>query len=88
MLDVTNHVALKYHIQFGATKCKVTRKGKGRKSNLMLNAKVLEEVTTYKYLGEVVNNKGNLADHISEIGKKIRGATSEILAQGVRSSKA
>ena len=25
MLDVTNHVALKYHIQFGAEKCKVIR---------------------------------------------------------------
>ena len=34
ILDVTNHVANKYHIQFGATKCKVVRKGKGRKSTL------------------------------------------------------
>ena len=31
MLDITNHVALKYHIEFGATKCKVVRIGKGKK---------------------------------------------------------
>ena len=55
MLDVTNHVALKYHLQFGAAKCKAIGKGKGRKSNLKLNGEVLEEVTTYKYLGEIIN---------------------------------
>ena len=30
MLDITNHVALKYHIEFGAAKCKVVRIGKER----------------------------------------------------------
>ena len=29
MLDTTNHVTLKYRIQFGAAKCKVIRKGRG-----------------------------------------------------------
>ena len=81
MLDTTNHVALKYHIQFRAAKCKVIRKGKGKKSKLNLNGETLEEVTTYKYLGEIINNKGNLSDHISEVEKKIRGATSKILAE-------
>ena len=81
MLDMTNHVALKYHIQFGAAKCKVIRKGKGKKSKLKLNGETLEDVTTYKYLGEIINNKGNLSDHISEVEKKIRGATSKILAE-------
>ena len=70
MLDTTNHVALKYHIQFGAAKCKVIRKGKVKKSKLKLNGETLEEVTTYKYLGEIINNKGNLSDHISEVEKK------------------
>ena len=81
MLDTTNHVALKYHIQFGAAKCKVIRKGKGKKSKLKLNGEILEEVTTYKYLGEIINNKGNLSDHISEVEKKIRGDTSKKLAE-------
>ena len=30
MLDIINHVALKYHIAFGAVKCKVVRIGKGK----------------------------------------------------------
>ena len=81
MLDVTNHVALKYHIQFGAAKCKVIRKGKGKKSNLKLNGEVLDEVPTYKYLGETINNKGNLSDHIKEVESKIRGATAKIIAE-------
>ena len=81
ILDVTNHVALKYRIQFGAAKCKVIRKGKGRKSNLKLNGEVLVEMTTYKFLGEINNNKSNLTDHINEIEKKIQGATSKILAE-------
>ena len=78
---LTNHVALKYHIQFGAAKCKVIRKGKGGKSNPKLNGEVLEEVTSYKYLAEIINNKGNLTDHINEIEKKIPGATCKILAE-------
>ena len=70
ILDVTNHVANKYHIQFGAAKCKVIRRGKGKKSALKLNGETLEEVPKYKYLGEMINNKGNLSDHITEIEKK------------------
>ena len=70
ILDVTNHVANKYHIQFGAAKCKVIKLGKGKKSNLKLNGETLEEVQAYKYLGETINNKGTLADHITEIEKK------------------
>ena len=31
MLDMTNHVALKYHIQFGVAKCKKIRKGRGKR---------------------------------------------------------
>ena len=49
MPDMTNHVALKCHIQFGAAKCKVIRKGRGTKSNLKLNGKTLEEVHTYTH---------------------------------------
>ena len=41
----------------------------------------MEEVPTYKYLGETINNKGNLSDHIKEVESKIRGATSKIIAE-------
>ena len=81
ILDVTNHVANKYHIQFGAAKCKVIRRGKGKKSALKLNGETLEEVPKYKYLGEMINNKGNLSDHITELEKKVKGATATIIAE-------
>ena len=64
---VRNHVANKYHIQFGAAKCKVVKNGKGIKSTLKLNGDILEEVPSYKYLGEIINSKGNLSDQIAEI---------------------
>ena len=81
ILDVTNHVANKYHIQFGAAKCKVIKIGRGKKSTLKLNGEILEEVPTYKYLGEIINNKGNLGDHIAETEKKVKGATASIIAE-------
>ena len=81
ILDVTNHVANKYHIQFGAAKCNVVKKGKGGNSTLKLNGEVLEEVPSYKYLGEIMNNEGNLSDHIAEVARKIKGATTRIIAE-------
>ena len=81
ILNITNHVANKYHIQFGAAKCKIIKRGKGKKSSLTLNGEILEEVSTYKYLGETINNKGNLADHISEIERKVKGAVASIMAE-------
>ena len=81
ILDTTNHVANKYHIQFGAAKCKVIKRGKGKTSSLTLNGETLEEVPTYKYLGEIINNKGNLTDHIAEIERKVRGATDSMIAE-------
>ena len=57
ILDVTNHVANKCHIQFGVAKCKVIKIGRGKKITLKLKGEILEEVPTYKYLGEIINNK-------------------------------
>ena len=81
MLDITNHVAKKYHIEFGAAKCKVVRIGKGTKNNLTLNNIVLEEVDSYKYLGEQINNKDNLEAHIKELEGKAHAATQNILTE-------
>ena len=47
----------------------------------MLNGEILEEVPTYKYLGETINNKGNLVDHISEMERKVKGAIASIMAE-------
>ena len=83
ILNTTNHVAKKYHIEFGAAKCKVVKIGKGPKSNILLNNQVLEEVETYKYLGEVFNNKGNMEAHIKAIEGKIHAATQNTIIETV-----
>ena len=64
MLDITNYVAKKYHIEFGATKCKVVKIGPGSKSTITLNNTTLEEVPKYKYLGKIHKSKGNLEEHL------------------------
>ena len=81
VLNVTNYVAQKYHIEFGAAKCKVVQIGKGTKSEIRLNNQILEEVTSYKYLGELINNKGNLEDHLTATQSKIRAITGQIIAE-------
>ena len=81
ILEVTNHVAKKYHIEFGAAKCKVVKIGKGPTSQLTLNETVLEEVKAYKYLGEMINQKGNLEAQIKEIERKTTAAVQNILAE-------
>ena len=74
---------------FGAAKCKVVKNGKRKKSALKLNGEILEEVPSYKYLGEIINNKGNLSDQIAEISKKVKGATTRIQAEaGTKNLKA
>ena len=80
-------MANKYHIQFDAAKCKVIKRGKGKKSVLKLNGETLEEVPKYKYLGEMINNKGNLSEHITEIEKKVKGATTTIIAENRNKAK-
>lgn len=81
MLDITNEVAMKYHIEFGAAKCKMIRIGPGRKAEIKLNGQTLEEVTSYKYLGEMINNKANLAAHLQTTKAKVRAVTQKILEE-------
>ena len=66
MLDITNHVAKKHHIEFGAAKCKVVKIGPGLKREITLNNATLEEVPKYKYLGKIYNSKGNLEEHLKK----------------------
>ncbi len=81
MLDTTNDIARRYHIEFGAEKCKVVRIGRGKQAKIMLNGQALEETTKYKYLGEIINNKANLKDHIEELKGKVQAAKQKIFTE-------
>ena len=81
MMDITNHVSKKYHIEFGAAKCKVVKIGPGQESKIMLNNTILEEVPKYKYLRKIYNTKGNLEEHLKDLETKTMAATQRILAE-------
>ena len=81
VINTTNHVALTNHIEFGAAKCKVVKDGPGKKSQITLNRHVFDEVTAYKYLGDILNSKGDLEDQTITLKGKIYTASQEILAE-------
>ena len=64
MLDITNEISSRYRIVFGKEKSKVMKMGSSVQTELKLGDMVIEETDKYKYLGEIINNKGNLEDHI------------------------
>ena len=79
MLNIANHVAKKYHIEFGAAKCKVVKIGPGLKSKITLNNTTLEKVPKYKYLGKIYNSKGHLVTEskITAVMQKILSETGD-----------
>ncbi len=78
MLDCTNDIAKRYHIEFGAAKCQVITIGKALKKPIKLGNTGLENTNTYKYLGEVINSKNNLEDHLRTIEGKLQAAKEKI----------
>ena len=64
MLDITNEISSRYRIVFGKEKSKVMKIGSSVQTELKLGDMEIEETDKYKYLGEIINNKGNIEDHI------------------------
>ncbi len=77
MLDITNETAKKYRIEFSKEKSQVLVIGK-QKSNQTEKFRIgdleLEQTKTYKYLGETLNDKGNIDDHLKGIKRKVEAA--------------
>ena len=81
MLDITHDIASRYHIEFGDEKSKILKIGKPKqKPDLKLGTKILKYTDKYKYLGETINNKLNLKDHIQELKGKTEAAFQTILS--------
>ena len=64
MLDITNKISSRCRIVFGKEKSKVMKIGSSVQTELRLGDMEVKETDKYKYLGEIINNKGNLEDHI------------------------
>ena len=78
MLDITNEISSRYRIVFGE-KSKVMKIGSSVQTELKLGDMEIEETDKYKYLGEIINNKGNLEDHIKMLEGKVEAAYQMIL---------
>ena len=82
MLNITHDIASRYHIKFGEAKSKILKIGKGQhKPDMYLGNMKLEYTNTYKYLGETLNHKGNMENHIPEIKRKTEAAYQTILTR-------
>ncbi len=78
MMNTTNEIAKRYHIEFGAPKCKVIRIGKSKPTEIKLGEATLEETVEYKYLGEIFNNKATSINHIEKLKGKVNAAYQNI----------
>lgn len=80
MLDITHHTASKYHIEFGQEKSQtMILQTKNNNPTFKLGNQILDETTTYKYLGITMNNKNNISDHIKKTKTKVEGAYQTVL---------
>lgn len=83
MMDITNEISGPYRIVYGEPKSKVMKEGRrGRKVSFNLGEMELKYTDKYKYLGQVLNDKGNNKDHIEEVKGKAEAAyqTAKLIA--------
>ncbi len=77
MLETTYTTAKKYRIEFGKEKSQVmtiNSKPTQNPTKFNLGPLELDNTKTYKYLGETLNEKGNIKDHIKNIKGKAEAA--------------
>ena len=81
LLDITNKVAEKYHIKFGKEKSQTIIMGNPKeKPKFKLGQMDLDVTHKYKYLGEMINDKMNLKDQITQTESKVEAAYQAITA--------
>ena len=81
MLEITNTIAGKYHIEFGEEKSNVMKIGRSKNNpEFTLGDMNLKYTDKYKYLGYIQNNKNNLEDHIKALKGKVENAYQTLLA--------
>ena len=81
ILNITNDIAGRYHIEFGEEKSKVMKIGAPKnKPEFKLGSMKMEYRDCYKYLGLLLNTKNNLDDHIKSTKGKAEAAYQTILS--------
>ena len=79
MLNTTHEIASRYRIKFGAAKSKVLIIGKD-KAEFKIRKQPIETATTCKSLGNTINNKGIMQDHIQPAKGKCEATSQTILS--------
>ncbi len=80
MLDITYHTAKKYRIEFGKEKSQILvigtekQREKTEERIFKLGDMSLDRTQTYNYLGETINEKGDISDHTKKIRGKVEAA--------------
>ena len=81
MLDITDAIAGRYHIEFGKEKNKVMKIGGGKtKPEFKRGAMNLEYRSNYKYQGYTLNDKNNMSYQTKGLKGKVEAAYQAILA--------
>ena len=71
ILNTTHKIAQQHHIKFGKEKSQTLKLGKGITPPFTLREN--------KYLGMIINEKGNMEDHIKAIKGKVEASLQKIL---------
>ena len=75
MLNITNEIANRYHIEFGEPKTRILKIGNDKKTiTFKLGDMIIKYTDKYKYLGEIINKMNNLKDQIQQIKGKTEAA--------------
>ena len=81
LLNITNDVSLKHHVEYGMPKTKFMVTGNRKHNiNLKLGERQVDETDKYTYLGEVNNKRMNLKDQITQIERKTEAAYQTLIA--------
>jgi hypothetical protein len=82
MLDITNEITQRYHIEFGEAKTKamtIGLKKSQEKPNFNIGSMNIQHTDNYTYLGNVFNEKDNMKDHMKHINGKVEAAYQTIM---------
>ena len=83
MLDLTNNISGKYHVEFGGPKNNAIKIGGDKtRPEVRLGSMIIEYYEKYKYLGFTQNNKNNMKSHIASMKIKLEGAYQTIMSIG------
>jgi hypothetical protein len=80
MINTTQQVANKYHIEFGQEKSKCMIMRSKLEPNIKIGQMKLEITNQYKYLGKIIDNRMSLEPDIKQARSRSEGALQTILA--------